>query len=277
MAKIPFFWKDTWHADEPLKNLYPRVFALEIVKDVTVAGKFSDSSFSSTLRRNPRGGAEKSQFDQMCRNLADVILPHSRDRWVWNLDSNGEFSVKSARDFIDDKMLPKDGIATRWIKYIPIKINIFAWRVYLDKLPTRVNISLCGIDIPNIMCPICNSSVESSAHLFFSCNLAKDMFKKVTRWWNLEYVDIHSYGEWLEWLKSLKVHTRLKDIFEAICYVLWWFIWKHHNQTVFGGKKQRLETFFDDIVLLSFTWCNSRSNLKLNWSTWMKNPCTISL
>ncbi|GKD38067.1 RNA-directed DNA polymerase, eukaryota, partial [Tanacetum coccineum] len=33
------FWKDTWHSDVPLKNLYPRVFALEIVKDVTVAGK----------------------------------------------------------------------------------------------------------------------------------------------------------------------------------------------------------------------------------------------
>ncbi|GJR41802.1 RNA-directed DNA polymerase, eukaryota [Tanacetum coccineum] len=247
------FWKDTWHSDVPLKNLYPRVFALEIVKDVTVAGKFSDSSFTLSLRRYPRGGVEKSQFDMLCSNLADVTLPQSRDRWVWNLDPNGDFSVKSARDFIDDLMLPKEGTATRWIKYIPLKINIFAWRVYLDKLPTRINISLHGIDIPNIMCPICNSSVESSDHLFFSCKLAKDLFKKVTRWWELEYVDIHSYGDWLEWLKSLKFQNRLKDIFEAICYVLWWSIWKHRNQSIFGGMKQRLETFFDDIVLLSFT------------------------
>nr|GEV92211.1 vacuolar-processing enzyme-like [Tanacetum cinerariifolium] len=51
-------------------------------------------------------------------------------------------------------------------------------RVYLDKIPTRANISLRGIDIPNIMCPICNSFVESSDHLFFSCKLAKDLFKK---------------------------------------------------------------------------------------------------
>nr|GFD48450.1 hypothetical protein [Tanacetum cinerariifolium] len=76
------FWKYTWHSDDPLKNLYPRVFALEIVKDTTVAGKFSDSSFSSSFRRYPRGGIEKSQFDMLCNNLADVTLPHSRDRWV---------------------------------------------------------------------------------------------------------------------------------------------------------------------------------------------------
>nr|GEY82698.1 RNA-directed DNA polymerase, eukaryota, reverse transcriptase zinc-binding domain protein [Tanacetum cinerariifolium] len=193
--------------------------------------------------RYPRGGIEKSQFDMLCSNLADVTLPHSRDRWVWNLDPIGDFSVKSVRDFIDDLMLPNEGTATRWIKYIPLKINIFSWRVYLDKLPTRANISLRGIDIPNIMCHICNSSVESSDHLFFSCKLAKDLFKKVTRWWELEYVDIHSYGDWLEWIKSLKFPNRLKDIFEAICYVLWWSIWKHRNQSIFGGMKQRLGNF----------------------------------
>nr|GEX82242.1 RNA-directed DNA polymerase, eukaryota [Tanacetum cinerariifolium] len=205
------FWKDSWHSDLPLMNLFPRVLALEIVKDATVAGKFSDSSFSTTFRRCPRGGVEQYQFDSMCSNLDEVILSHSRDKWAWSLDPAEEFSVKSARDFIDDLMLPKECTATRWIKCIPLKINIFAWRVYLDKLPTRVNISLRGIDIPNIMCPICNSSLESTNHLFFSCKLAKDLLKKVTRWWELEYVDIHSYGDWLEWLKSLKLQNCVKD------------------------------------------------------------------
>ncbi|GKD60969.1 RNA-directed DNA polymerase, eukaryota [Tanacetum coccineum] len=258
-------------------NLFLRVFALEIVKDATVAGKFSNSSLSSTFRRYPRGGAEQFQFDKMCNSLDVVILSHSRDKWTWSLDPNGEFSVKTARDFIDDFMLPKECTATRWLKCIPLKINIFSWRVYLDKLPTRANISLRGIDIPNIMCPICNSSMESTNHLFFSCTLAKDLLKKVTLMCEPRYVDIHSYGDWLDWLKSLKLQNRVKDLFEAVCYVLWWSIWKYRNQAIFGGMKQRLETFFDDILLLSFTWCNSRSNLKFNWSTWMQNPCTISL
>ncbi|GJU69174.1 RNA-directed DNA polymerase, eukaryota, reverse transcriptase zinc-binding domain protein [Tanacetum coccineum] len=82
------FWKDSWHADDPLKNLYPRIFALESAKDITVAEKFLDSSFSSTLRRNPRGGLKESEFDLLCSNLANAILPYSCDRWVWNIDAN---------------------------------------------------------------------------------------------------------------------------------------------------------------------------------------------
>ncbi|GJW89041.1 hypothetical protein Tco_0164381 [Tanacetum coccineum] len=120
------FWKDSWHADDPLKNLYLQIFSLESAKDITIADKFSYSSFSLTLRKNPRGGLEESQFDLLCSNLANVILPHSCDRWVWNININGEFSVKSTRDYIDEKMLPKEDTATRWLKCIPNMINIFA-------------------------------------------------------------------------------------------------------------------------------------------------------
>ncbi|GKB80164.1 RNA-directed DNA polymerase, eukaryota [Tanacetum coccineum] len=80
--------------------------------------------------------------------------------------------VKSTREFIDDFMLPKTDVPTRWIKYIPIKINNFAWRVSLDKLPTRLNISLRGLDIPSIICPLCSITVELNSHLLFSCQLA---------------------------------------------------------------------------------------------------------
>ncbi|GJT04570.1 hypothetical protein Tco_0839032 [Tanacetum coccineum] len=56
----------------------------------------------------------------------------------------GEFSVKSVRQLIDDLILPKEEVATRWVKVWPIKINVFAWRVRLDKLPTQLNLSLKG-------------------------------------------------------------------------------------------------------------------------------------
>ncbi|GKD91132.1 RNA-directed DNA polymerase, eukaryota, partial [Tanacetum coccineum] len=56
---------------------------------------------------------------------------------------------------------------TKWVKSILIKINIFAWRVSLDKLPTRLNLSLRGLDIPSIICPLCSIAVESTSHLLF--------------------------------------------------------------------------------------------------------------
>ncbi|GJX99603.1 hypothetical protein Tco_0356622, partial [Tanacetum coccineum] len=70
-----------------------------------------------------------------------VILSSADDRWVWELNGEGIFNVKDARQFLDDFFLPKDPIATRWIKSIPIKVNIFAWKLHLDRLPTRVNLA----------------------------------------------------------------------------------------------------------------------------------------
>ncbi|GJY50806.1 RNA-directed DNA polymerase, eukaryota [Tanacetum coccineum] len=51
------------------------------------------------------------------------------------------------------------------IFWFPIKVNILAWKVCLDKLPTRLNLSLRGIDIPSIICPNCGLAGESCSHL----------------------------------------------------------------------------------------------------------------
>ncbi|GKD38235.1 RNA-directed DNA polymerase, eukaryota [Tanacetum coccineum] len=136
------------------------------------------------------------------------------DRWVWSLQASGEFSVKPARSLIDDSLLPKEDVHIRWVKVIPIKINVFAWRVRLDKLPTRLNLSLKGVEIFSIMCPLCNS-VESASHLFFSCHVARLIWRKVLRWWDLEENMIDSYDDWLLLLKNIRLSKRLKDILKV--------------------------------------------------------------
>nr|GEW27112.1 hypothetical protein [Tanacetum cinerariifolium] len=107
-------------------------------------------------------------------------------REVIRLFLKGEFSMKSVRFFIDDSLLPKADVPTRWVKAMPIKINIFGLRVSLDKLSTRLNLSLQGVDIPSIQCPLYSISVESSSHLLFSYHLACSLMHKVVRWWDLD-------------------------------------------------------------------------------------------
>ncbi|GKF01359.1 hypothetical protein Tco_0028282, partial [Tanacetum coccineum] len=144
------FWEDRWLSDLPLKHLYPKVFRLELEKHVTVASKLMDMSLISSFRRSPRGGIEKDQFRLLRASVSHILLPQINDRWVWNLESSGDFSVKSARSFIDDSLLPKSDAPTRWVKVVPKKINIFGWHVCLDKLPTRLYLSLRGVDIPSV-------------------------------------------------------------------------------------------------------------------------------
>ncbi|GJZ87244.1 phospholipid-transporting ATPase 3 [Tanacetum coccineum] len=100
------------------------------------------SLIQSTFRF--RGGAEKKQLGFLLSRMNGLILTNIPDRWVWSLEATCEFSVKSVRQLIGDSILPKEEVSTRWVKVMLIKINVFSWRVRLDKLHTRLNLSLKG-------------------------------------------------------------------------------------------------------------------------------------
>ncbi|GKA44180.1 RNA-directed DNA polymerase, eukaryota, partial [Tanacetum coccineum] len=89
------------------------------------------------------------------------------------------FLLKEQHSRIDQNILPTLAHATTWDKSIPRKVNVFMWRLSLDRLPHRLNLSSCGMDIPAISCPSCNANVEYANHVFFECDIATDMWKLV--------------------------------------------------------------------------------------------------
>ncbi|GKC15737.1 hypothetical protein Tco_1012519 [Tanacetum coccineum] len=124
------FWEDHWKGEKDLRSHFPRLYALETCKHITVAAKLRHDSLASSFRRPPRGGAEETQFGLFNSCLADLILPQMLDRWFWSLEGSGEFSVKSTRIFINVSFHFIGDVPTRWVKLHPIKINIFYWRVF---------------------------------------------------------------------------------------------------------------------------------------------------
>ncbi|GJU71652.1 reverse transcriptase domain-containing protein [Tanacetum coccineum] len=152
---------DLWHGDMVLKQRYPRLYALEVKKTVDVASKLSQENLTWSFRHAPRSGVEQDQLTDLTTYVEGVVLGVTPDRWYWTLDGSGEFSVASARKVIDDNRFLEVSTQTRWIKALPIKFNIHAWKVRMDCLPTRLNISRRSIDIPSIFCPVCGSVTES--------------------------------------------------------------------------------------------------------------------
>ncbi|GJV51398.1 RNA-directed DNA polymerase, eukaryota [Tanacetum coccineum] len=181
------FWNDLWIGDSCFRYKFPRLYALDINKECTVADKMV-ASFTSSFRREVRGGAESLQLTQILDLLGTVILSNMEDRWIWDLNGDGEFCVKDVRNLLDVTFLPKADSPTRWIKTIPIKVNIFAWKVSLDRLPTRSNLARRGVLVPSSSCLICNVSDEDLAHLLFRCDLAIEVTRLVYRWWNLVWI-----------------------------------------------------------------------------------------
>ncbi|GJT59105.1 RNA-directed DNA polymerase, eukaryota [Tanacetum coccineum] len=124
------FWKDHWIGDAPLYDLFPRLFSLEMSGDVTVATKLH-GLLSDSFRRPVRGGIEAQQLAHLQNLVGTSILSNSDDRWVCNLNGDGSFQVKNIRCLLDEYFLPNDPVATRWVKFIPIRISFrlegFTW------------------------------------------------------------------------------------------------------------------------------------------------------
>ncbi|GKD75321.1 hypothetical protein Tco_1333603, partial [Tanacetum coccineum] len=56
------FWQEPWKGDAPFKNVFPRLYALESDKRITMAEKMTHPSLGTSFRCNPRCGIEQVQM-----------------------------------------------------------------------------------------------------------------------------------------------------------------------------------------------------------------------
>nr|GEX85083.1 RNA-directed DNA polymerase, eukaryota, reverse transcriptase zinc-binding domain protein [Tanacetum cinerariifolium] len=169
---------------------YPRLYALELDKSIDVATKLAHSSLVFSFCRDPRSGVKQSQMADLLSKIEGISLVSMKDRWTWSFEGSGDFFVASVRKLVDDRRLPDVSYKTRWIKAVHIKVNVHAWKVRLEGVPTRLNISCRGMDIDSILCPIYGNVVESSRHLFFDCHVVKELMYEKTIWgWMKEQQD----------------------------------------------------------------------------------------
>ncbi|GJZ81422.1 RNA-directed DNA polymerase, eukaryota [Tanacetum coccineum] len=260
-----------------LCDRFPRIFALETVKEISVADKMEASSLCASFRRLIRDGVERQQWMDILHVIDSVTLSSSSDRWSCDLNGEGTFHVKDIRLVLDDIYLPALSVETRWVRYVPIKVNVFAWRARLDRLPTRLNLSKRGILTNSIACPICDSAQEDVHYLFFGCTMAKDLSSLICRWWNLPWTTMVSFSDWDAWFLLTRLSSKLKSLLEGVFLTAWWSIWSFRNRLLFDDVPPRRSRIFDDIVSCSFNWCTNRCSSFISKEFWYKNPYLISM
>ncbi|GJX96283.1 putative RNA-directed DNA polymerase [Tanacetum coccineum] len=171
------------------------------------------------------------------KEIFELCLSNAEDRWSWSLSGHGEFLVKSASEVIYKHVLITSSTPTRWSKVLPIKLNVFMWCMLLNKLPTRSNLAIRGLDVPCSLCSNCRMGVETRDHLFFVCPMALDLFRLLGRWWNIQIPILLDSSTWESWLNSLRLNSLQKLVLEASFSSLWWHIWVFRNATLFSSKK----------------------------------------
>nr|GEU76529.1 RNA-directed DNA polymerase, eukaryota, reverse transcriptase zinc-binding domain protein [Tanacetum cinerariifolium] len=83
------FWDDKWYAGGVIKELFPRLYALELHKHATVRMKLMAPSLDNSFRRRVRSGAEESQFNSLLEIMHVINLVPCEDMYFWSFESEG--------------------------------------------------------------------------------------------------------------------------------------------------------------------------------------------
>ncbi|GJV39574.1 RNA-directed DNA polymerase, eukaryota, reverse transcriptase zinc-binding domain protein [Tanacetum coccineum] len=257
--------------EAPLFIRHNRLYRLYQDKDCLIIDRIINGQWHWNWSRTNLGARNLSSFRDMLNEIGQVNIEVSEDTCVWSLGPKGTFTVKDARNLIDQKSLPSLP-STTWEKSIPRKVNIFIWRLSLDRLPHRLNLSLRGMDILTISCSSCNANVESANHIFFECTIASDMWKLVYRWCDIPFVQALSFEAFKDWFSSWHAPKDKKHKLYVISASVLWWLWRFRNSVTFNSQPLRKSDIFDYVRSSSFSWLRNRGNLILSWTDWLKSP-----
>ena len=262
-----------------LKDQYARVYAMESNKECMVRDRWVDEQWQWNWDRSmPEGGRTGQQFIDMQQALHHLELSDREDTWQCTLQQDGSFTVACIRKHIDEKTLHSGDTETRWNNLVPIKVNILVWRLRMDRLPTRENLMVRGIDVPSILCPSCGTAMEDTDHVFVKCDIAVQIWEKIFRWIDMDQPMFGVIADVFNWIDAVNVRHKARGVLEAIFISAMWVMWQYRNNVIFGAVKMKKSIIFDRIVSHSFEWCSSRGkDVYYNWSMWLQSPMTLCL
>jgi len=178
--------------------------------------------------------------------LQNVTLQVLReDRWIRNLEQSSIYSVCSAYNFLNVQA-PFDhavSVSSLWQKDVPLKVLLFAWRLFCDGLPTKDN--LHRRHVLDNDAQICVGGCGTSAHLFLHCNLFGSIWNHILRWLGVSAVlpyDVANHFNQLSFFGGAAKSRR--SILQVIWFATVWEIWKERNNKIFNEKECSVMCFY---------------------------------
>ncbi|KAK2426239.1 hypothetical protein P8452_40952 [Trifolium repens] len=280
------FWKDIWVGNQSLEHRFPRLFSMSVQQGETITevGSWMNRVWRWELRWR-RGFFVWEE--QLLHELEDVIhnvnIVDTDDRWVWNPDLVGGFSVKTLYVHLDSVLLPHNILSlsaqfafnNTWKTAVPSKVCALAWQLLLNKIPTRENLFRRGVlHDDEISCPLCNETVESTRHLFLHCPFASAVWYSLNRWLGVVVVPPFEMVQAYEQLVARGPNRKIRKGFSGVWLAFVWVIWKTRNDQIFNNKVGNVEEALDSIQRLSWHWfLNKVASNPCLFYEWIWNPC----
>ncbi|KAI3812463.1 hypothetical protein L1987_17173 [Smallanthus sonchifolius] len=264
------FWLDPWLKDRPLKECFPNLFRLEVVKNCVVRDRVEGVRVW-LWRHEPDSDVEVNEFAVLQAALQPVSLVDRSDGWEWLGDSKGVFSVRSAKMLLSKGRDFSNRFVMSWCKWVPLKCNVFAWRSELNRIPTKDALRKRGIVTGDDLCPLCRSEEETVEHLFTSCLVASILWQKISMWCRIQNIFAFSFRDLLEVQNAGGMGAVGKSALEGIMVISCWSLWKARNNAVFSDSTAKVDDIFSEVKSQGYLWFKHRSKFQsVQWSDWCK-------
>ena len=222
------FWTDRWLGAQPLWIEFRDLYELAFDPSITVAAALAASPPVIYFKRE-LNGLEQSNLLALMHLINPITLADEPDTVSWALTSSGKFMVNSLYRRLCRGMA-QQALAGLWKAQLPLKIKLFMWQLFRDKLPTSLNVA--KRNGPAIgPCALCGEP-EDASHAFFRCPLARFAWSAV---WSAAGVqwDPRSAAELTHLLDT--IHGSAKRVMWRCVGALLWSIWLTRNKFTIEG------------------------------------------
>ncbi|KAF7825130.1 putative RNA-directed DNA polymerase [Senna tora] len=163
------------------------------------------------------------------------------DVWIWSLNGNGIFSVKSSYKAVHRSYSSSNSwtlYCSLWKKIwktnLPPKIRLFVWRACRGILPTCLNLKNRGMEITT-QCCVCGTEEEDTLHALVTCSELNSL-------WNVHVKDVcnqnDANGIFIDWFANQSQLWSKKQM-ELYC-ISAYRIWNRRNKVRLGEQVEDL-------------------------------------
>jgi hypothetical protein len=221
------FWEDVWLTSSPLRVCFPKLYNIYRDGNVTMA-QCADMEWQFRPRRM-LGRAELEEWNELQALLENVCISDEEDEIQWELTVSKVFTTRSLYRLITSGGVNYRVAEKLWGCKIPLKIRIFLWQVFQNRLQTAQQLKAMNWK-GDVDCKLCSAS-EDADHLMFSCPLASFMWaflNEALGWDGYPRSVNELLAEWLPRKFGINYQTSLT------CSVGFaWALWNMRNKMCF--------------------------------------------